>query len=121
MDGRDFEVGPCRGTYRGPPSLTPDPSAQTGGPFEGELDQLPLLGGGGQWKLGGRRVDLGLEGLLGLSGRADAEAFAIGGGGAAVAVDVDLLLIDVYGGPFASMFLGDKLRVYAAAIRNALR
>ncbi len=82
---------------------------------DGDLDQLPVIGGGAQWKLGGDRVALGMEGLLSFSWRADAEAFVIGGGGAAVAVDVDLMLLELYGGPFASMFLGEKLRLYGAA------
>jgi len=82
----------------------------------GDLDQLPLIGGGGQWKLGGQRVDWGLEGMLSFSGRADAEAFVVGGGGAAVAVDVDLLIFELFGGPFASIFIADhKLRLYGAA------
>lgn len=81
----------------------------------GDLDQLPLIGGGAQWKFGGERVDYGLEGLLSFSWRGDAEAFVIGGGGAAVAVDVDLLLFELYGGPFASTFLGEKLRLYGGA------
>lgn len=81
----------------------------------GDLDQLPVLGGGGQFKLGGEKVDLGLEGIFAVSGRWDAEAFYFGGGGAAVAVDVDMLVLDLYGGPFASMFLGEKVRVYGAA------
>lgn len=97
-----------------------DVSVDSDGPVRidgdrGELDELPLIGGGAQWKLGGRRIDLGFEGLLAFSGRADAEAFVVGGGGAAVAIDVDLLLFDLYGGPFASVFLGDKLRLYGAA------
>jgi len=82
---------------------------------EGDLDELPVIGGGGQWKLGGDRIDFGIEGLLSFSGRADAAAFVVGGGGAAVAVNVDLLIFELYGGPFASMFLGEKARVYGAA------
>lgn len=81
---------------------------------EGDVDELPLIGGGAQWKLGGRGVTFGLEGLLSFAWRANAEAFAIGGGGAVVAVDVDVLLFELYGGPFASLFLGDKLRLYGA-------
>ena len=81
---------------------------------DGALDTLPLIGGGAQCKLAGQAVDLGLEGLLSFSGRANATAFAVGGGGAVIAVDVDLLLFELYGGPFASVFLGDKVRVYAA-------
>lgn len=95
-------------------------SVDDGGPGEvdgddGDLDQLPLIGGGGQWKLGGERVDFGLEGLLSFGWQGDAEAFVIGSGGAAVAIDVDLLVFELFGGPFASVFLGDKLRLYGAA------
>ncbi len=82
---------------------------------EGDLDELPLIGGGAQWLLGGERIHYGLEGLLSFSWRGDTEAFVIGGMGAAIAVDIDLLLFELYGGPFASMFLGDKLRLYGAA------
>ena len=81
----------------------------------GDLDELPLIGGGAQWKIGGDRIDWGLEGMLSFAWRSDATAFVVGGGGAAVAVDVDLLIFELYGGPFASVFLGDKLRLYGAA------
>lgn len=90
---------------------------RTGGsrpPVDGDAE-LPIIGGGGQWKLAGDRVDFGLEGLLGFGWRSGAGAVAIGGGGAAVAVDIDLLMFELYGGPFASMFLGDGLRAYAGA------
>jgi hypothetical protein len=81
---------------------------------DGDADELPLIGGGAQWKFGGERVTFGLEGLMSFSGRANAEAFVVGGGGAAVAIDVDLLVFELYGGPFASLFLGEKLRLYGA-------
>lgn len=77
--------------------------------------ELPTIGGGAQWKLGGERIDYGFEGMFSLGWRSNATAFAVGGGGAAIAVDVDLLLVDVYGGPFVSLFLGKKMRVYGAA------
>lgn len=77
--------------------------------------QLPLLGGGAQWKLGGERVDFGIEAMMSFAWRSNATAFVAGGGGAAVAVDVDTLLFDIYGGPFVSMFLGEKTRVWASA------
>jgi len=80
-----------------------------------DASQAPVIGGGGQWKLAGERVDLGLEAMFGFSGRANATAFAAGGMGAAIAVDVDMLLFELYGGPFASVFLGDNARVYASA------
>lgn len=76
---------------------------------------LPSLGGGAQWKLAGRRFDLGLEGFLSFGARSNLEAFASGGGSAVVAFDVNLLLVELYGGPFVSRFLGDSVRVYGAA------
>ena len=82
---------------------------------EGNLDTIPIIGGGAQYKMGGEKVDYGLEGLFSFGGRANASAFAAGGGGAAVAVDVDLLVFDFYGGPFVSTFLGDNVRLYAGA------
>lgn len=90
---------------------------RNGGGVRVEADdvELPSIGGGGQWKLAGDRIDIGLEGMLGFNWRASSTAFVVGGGGAAVAVDVDMFLMDLYGGPFASMFLGDSLRVYAGA------
>jgi hypothetical protein len=75
----------------------------------------PTLGGGAQVKLSGKKIDFGIEGLLALSWRGDVAAFASTGGGAAIAVDVDLLVWDLYGGPFVSMFLGDRTRIYASA------
>jgi hypothetical protein len=81
----------------------------------GNLDEMFMIGGGGQWKLNGEGVDFGLEGFLQLQGRGNAEAFVIGGGGAAVAVDVDLFIFDFYGGPMISTFLGDSVRIYAGA------
>lgn len=79
-----------------------------------DVSSLPVIGGGAQLKLGGDRIDWGVEGLLAFNWRANAVAFAAGGGGAAVAVDVNLLLFELYGGPFASMFLGKDWRLYGA-------
>lgn len=80
----------------------------------GSVDQYPVIGGGFQWKMGGSNVDLGLEALLALGGRANGGAFVIGGGGAAVAVSLDLFVVDVFGGPFLSVPLGERARVYGA-------
>ncbi len=77
--------------------------------------QLPLIGGGGQWKLGGQNIDLGVELMVSFAWRSNATAVVVGSGGAAVAVDVDTLLFDLYGGPFVSKFLGEKARIYASA------
>lgn len=77
----------------------------------------PVIGGGAQWKLGGEKIDFGIEAMFGVSWRSNATAIAVGGGGAAVAVDVDSFLFEIYGGPVANMFLGDsgKTRVYVSA------
>jgi len=86
-------------------------------PVEGgdDFESIPTLGGGGMYKIGGQRIDWGIEGMLAFSGRANAAAFVAGGNGAAVAVDIDMMVFDLYGGPFASMFLGNRLRLYGAA------
>jgi hypothetical protein len=89
---------------------SPDVEGESSG-----IDQMPVFGGGGQWKLGGESLDYGLEALFSMEGRANAAAFAAGGGGATIAVDVDMFVIDMYGGPFINKFLGDKLRWYLAA------
>jgi hypothetical protein len=81
---------------------------------DGDVDSMPFIGGGAQYKLGGERISFGLEGMFSFGGRANAAAVAVGGGGAVVAVDVDLLIFDMYGGPFVSIPLGDKMRVYGA-------
>ncbi|MEM6673736.1 MAG: hypothetical protein AAF726_12905 [Planctomycetota bacterium] len=81
----------------------------------GSIDQYPVIGGGAQFKLGGDRASYGLEALLSIGGRANGGAFVLGGGGAAVAVSLDLLLVDVYGGPFFSLPLGDRMRAFASA------
>ena len=82
---------------------------------EDEVEILPLIGGGAQWKLTGDAFDLGLEGFLSFAGRSDLAAFAVGGGGAVVAIDVNLLLFEAYGGVFASRFLGERVRLHGGA------
>ncbi|MCY2958907.1 MAG: hypothetical protein NTY35_01985 [Planctomycetota bacterium] len=79
--------------------------------------QAPVIGGGAQWKLGGSRIDFGLEAMFALSWRSNATAIVVGSGGAAVAVDVDTFLLEIYGGPVANIFLGEsqKSRVYVSA------
>lgn len=94
--------------------------SRTGGDFgeleqgRGEISQYPAIGGGVQWKLGGKAVDLGIEGLISIGGRANGGAFVIGGSGAAIAISLDLLIVDFYGGPFLSIPLGDSARIYGS-------
>jgi hypothetical protein len=78
----------------------------------GDMDEMPVIGGGAQYKLGGEKIDYGLEGLFDFGWRSDGTAFVVGGGGAAVAVDTSLFEFELFGGPFANIFLGDKVRVY---------
>jgi len=75
---------------------------------------LPSIGGGFQYKLGGRSVSFGLESMIDFAGRADALAFYSGSNGAVVAVDVDLASIGLGGGLFASAFLSDRFRAYVS-------
>lgn len=79
------------------------------------LSQMPVIGGGGQWKLAGDKLDIGFEGMIGFGWRAGATAFVSSGGGGAVAIDVDLSVLELYGGPFASVMLGDRVRLYGGA------
>jgi len=79
-----------------------------------DLSQLPAIGGGGMWKLAGERLDFGFEAMISFGWRANAAAFATGPNGAVIAVDVDMFLIDLYGGPFLSVFLGERWRLYGA-------
>jgi hypothetical protein len=78
------------------------------------LATLPTIGGGMQYKLGGKYVSWGLEGMIDFAGRADALAFYSGSGGALVAIDADLASLGLGGGPFLSVFLNDRLRAYVA-------
>lgn len=77
----------------------------------GNLTQMPLIGGNWQMVLGGDRIDWGLDvgGTLGF--RSDGGTVTPIGAGT-VAVDIDMSLFDLYGGPFISMNLGEKIRVY---------
>jgi hypothetical protein len=79
------------------------------------VNQYPVIGGGAQWKVAGKRLDFGIEGMIGFGWRSGGSAFVSDGGGLTVAVKVDLLMIDLYGGPFLSIPLGDRARVYGGA------
>jgi len=82
---------------------------------DSELDNLPVIGGGGQLKLAGESFDFGVEAMMSFAFRSDLEAFAVGGGGATVVLDVDVLVFDIFGGPFVSKLFGDRVRLYAGA------
>lgn len=78
------------------------------------LSQMPLIGGNWQIVMGGDRIDYGVEAGGSFGFRSDGGAVRVGGGGAAIAVKIDMFLLDFYGGPFASIALGEKIRVYGA-------
>ena len=95
-----------------PESITLEPDIEID---ETELDNLPVIGGGGQLKLAGEHIDFGVEALMSFAFRSDLAAFAFGGGGGVVALDVDVFVFDVFGGPYASKLFGDRVRLYAGA------
>ena len=97
----EFEVSP-----EGSPSIELD---------DDEYEILPVIGGGAQLKLAGSALDFGVEGFVAFSGRTSLEAFASSGGTTVAAFDISLLIWEVYGGPFVSRFVGDRLRLYAGA------
>lgn len=96
-----------------------DEVQQDGGDYDfvdpPDLETMPLIGGGGQWVLGGGAIDYGIEAGIAFAFRTAGGAFIAGGGGAVVAVDVNLLLIDLDAGVFLSTFLGPRWRAYVAA------
>ena len=114
-----WELGGARlQGYLGVTELTDVTRTADSGPGGASTDDnvtMPTIGGGGQWKLAGNRIDWGLEGLLSISGRGNISALAVGGGGAVVAVNLDLLVVDFYGGPFMSFWLTDRFRLYGGA------
>ncbi len=81
----------------------------------GDFEQVPMLGGVFQHAMWGDRVDMGLEvgGTLGFQ-TGGGYVYA-GGGGLTVAVDINMSLFDLFGGPFISLPLGNKARVYGSA------
>lgn len=74
---------------------------------------LPMIGAAVQMPLAGRRLRIGLEGGSTLGWDGDVEAIVIGSGGAIIAAENDFLLLDLFGGVFADLPLGERLRVYA--------
>jgi opacity protein-like surface antigen len=77
-----------------------------------DLEQMPMIGGAFQYAMWGDRVDAGLEvgGTLGF--QTGGGFVAAGGSGLIVAVDIDMFLFDLFGGPFVSLPLGEKARLY---------
>lgn len=80
-----------------------------------DLEQVPMIGGAFQYAMWGDRIDAGLEvgGTLGF--QTGGGFVAAGGGGLIIAVDIDMFLFDLFGGPFVSLPLGEKARLYVGA------
>jgi hypothetical protein len=87
----------------------------TGNVVDVDDADMPVIGGVIQHALAGERVQVGLEGGLGFGWRGNVEAVAVGGGGAVIAADSDFLLSEFFGGPYITLPLGQKTRVYGAA------
>ena len=80
-----------------------------------DIQQAPMIGGAFQHAIWGEHIDAGLE-VGGTLGFQSGGAFVVvGGGGLLVAVDVDMLLFDLFAGPFVSVPLGNKTRIYGGA------
>jgi hypothetical protein len=79
-----------------------------------DLSTMPALGAAGQYALGGRNVEFGLDGGVLFSWNSDSEVVAVGGGNAVIVSDRKLLLVDVFLGGYASALLGDRVRLYGA-------
>ncbi|MFT7671243.1 MAG: hypothetical protein ACI8X5_003960, partial [Planctomycetota bacterium] len=97
-----------------------DEVQRTGGtnPADGDstdgLSQMPLIGGNWQMVMGGDRLDWGVEVGGSLGWRSSQTYVNVGSSGLVVAMDVDMFMLDLSGGPFASINLGEKLRAYGA-------
>ncbi|MFT7671252.1 MAG: hypothetical protein ACI8X5_003969 [Planctomycetota bacterium] len=79
-------------------------------------ETFPLIAGAVQTALGGEGLNYGFE--IGASlGFQTGEGFVAvsGNQGLIVAVDIDLLLVDLFGGPFISVPLTDRARLYVGA------
>lgn len=88
------------------------------GVYDGSGEEIGTLLGAGaglQWKLADGPVALGLEGMFDVSSRHSGAGLYTPAGGATSEELGDLDLLDVYGGPMASVFVGNSLRVYGAA------
>lgn len=88
------------------------------GVFDGSGEEIGTLlgaGAGMQWQLADGPVALGAEAMIDVTGRHGGTGLYTPSGGVAVEETGDLDLIDLYGGPMASIFVGNSLRAYAAA------
>jgi opacity protein-like surface antigen len=90
-------------------------SGPSSGTQPSDLEQIPVLGGVFQHTMWGDRVDAGLEvgGTLGF--RTGGGYVYAGGNGIYINVKVDMYLFDLFGGPFVSVPLGQKARLYGSA------
>jgi hypothetical protein len=77
--------------------------------------QMPLIGGAVQRPLTGDNLRLGVEGgfLFGWAG--NVETIVVGGGGVAITGSNDLFLTEGFGGLYADVMLGQKVRLYGGA------
>ena len=84
---------------------------------ETDLSLLPQFGGAWGTVPKGNRFQYGLECSFLFGFMADDISFLVGGNGAYVKIATSMWMIDLAGGPYASLFLdkNQKVRVYAAA------
>jgi len=87
------------------------------GSFESSDDAtMPLIGGAMQRVMTGEKLHLGVEGGFLMGWMGNVESVVIGpGGGALLVADNDVFMLEGFGGLYADLMLGDKLRLYAGA------
>lgn len=117
--GTDLEPGQVIAQGMLGASLLTDVS-RTGGDYppvteSGDLERLPMIAGSFQWPMWGKRIDAGLEAGGSLGFRTGAGYFRAGGSGLQVALEIDMYIFDLFGGPFVSTSLGDKVRIWGGA------
>lgn len=77
--------------------------------------QLPMIGGVFMRPLGGDRLKFGVEGGFTVGWENDTGVVAINNGNLLVVSDNNLFLMDIFVGPFAELFVGERIRVYGGA------
>lgn len=85
------------------------------GTVQTDLGDMPLAGLAGQHTLAGKRLRVGIEGGTLFGWRSSVSNFYSGGGTLLVGLDTHLVLTELFFGAFASLGIGDSVRLWAGA------
>lgn len=88
-----------------------DPS-DPGSTVSADLTTMPVIGFAGQYALGGKRVEFGLDGGLLYSWKSDSQYVSTGTGTGVLLIDRSMKVADLFFGGYASAILGDSFRLY---------